>query len=132
MALGQRPPYINLGNVRVTTRDYPYESLLCRGNPLWLPLSIPSPIDGCFVHCAKRISRNLSNIGVSGNRTSFPKQQILALAKVLPYVVEFNLCTFLNTLITHIATLSKTQRFIYEISYLRFNHIWLNLKCGGE
>jgi len=45
--------------------------------------SIPSPIDGCFVHCAKRISRNLSNIGVSGNRTSFPKQQILALAKVL-------------------------------------------------
>jgi len=29
--------------------------------------------NGCFGNVAKRISRNLSNIGVSGNRSSFSK-----------------------------------------------------------
>jgi len=33
-------------------------------------------LDSCFGNEAKRISRNPSNIGVSGNRYSFPKQQI--------------------------------------------------------
>jgi hypothetical protein len=60
-------------------------------------------LERCFGNGAQRISRKLSifsrqnffrakifaSTGVSGNRTSFPKQQILALAKVLTLFVVF-------------------------------------------